>query len=58
MVGEACVPSNSYYPQMHDYNFYFGVNVCWSEHSDSPFVYGLMSLYYGLGTQLLKQTSH
>ena len=25
-------------------------NVCWSEHSDSSFVYGFMSLDYGLGT--------
>ena len=27
-----------------------GVHVCWSEHSDSSFVYGFMSLDYGLGT--------
>ena len=26
------------------------VHVCWSEHSDSSFVYGFMSLDYGLGT--------
>ena len=30
--------------------FYSGVRVCWSEHSDSSFVYGFMSLDYGLGT--------
>ena len=29
---------------------YSGVHVCWSEHSDSSFVYGFMSLDYGLGT--------
>ena len=33
-----------------DYTFYSGVHVCWSEHSDLPFVYGFMSLDYGLGT--------
>ena len=27
-----------------------GVHVCWSEHSDSSFVYGFISLDYGLGT--------
>ena len=30
--------------------FFSGVHVCWSEHSDSSFVYGFMSLDYGLGT--------
>ena len=33
-----------------DYTLYSGVHVCWSEHSDLPFVYGFMSLDYGLGT--------
>ena len=49
MVGEACLPSNAYYPRTPDYTLYSGVHVCWSEHSDS-FVYGFMSLDYGLGT--------
>ena len=50
MVGEACLPSNAYYPRTPDYTLYSGVNVCWSEYSDSTFVYGFMSLDYGLGT--------
>ena len=50
MVGEACLPSNAYYPRTHDYTLYSGIHVCWSEHSDSSFVYGFMSLDYGLGT--------
>ena len=50
MVSEACLPSNAYYPRTPDYTIYSGVHVCWSEHSDSPFVYGFMSLDYGLGT--------
>ena len=50
MVGEACLPSNSYYPRTPDYTLYSGVHVCWSEHSDSSFVYKFMSLDYGLGT--------
>ena len=50
MVGEACLPSNAYYPRMPDYTLYSGVHVCWSEHSDSSFVYGFMRLDYGLGT--------
>ena len=50
MVGEACLPSNAYYPRTPDYTLYYGVLVCWSEHSDSSFVYGFMSLDYGLGT--------
>ena len=33
MVGEACLPSNAYYPRIPDYTFYFGVNVIWSERS-------------------------
>ena len=38
-VGEACLPSNAYYPRTPDYTRYSGVHVCWSEHSDSSFVY-------------------
>ena len=51
MVGEACLPSNAYYSQTPDYIYtlYSGVHVCWSEHSDSSFVYKFMSLDYGLG---------
>ena len=30
--------------------FVSGVHVCWSEHSDSSFVYGFMILDYGFGT--------
>ena len=50
MVGGACLPSNAYYPRTPNYSRYSGVHVCWSEHSDSSFVYGFMSLDYGLGT--------
>ena len=50
MVGEACLPSNAYYPPTPDYTLYSGVHVCWSEHSDLSFIYGFMSLDYGLGT--------
>ena len=50
MVGEAGLPSNAYYPRTPYYTLYSGVHVCWSEHSDSSFVYGFMSLDYGLGT--------
>ena len=50
MVGEACLPSNAYYPRTPDYTLYSRVHVCWSEHSDSSFVYTFMSLDYGLGT--------
>ena len=50
MVGEASLPSNAYYPRTPDYTLYSGVHVCWSEHSDSSFVYGFMSLDYRLGT--------
>ena len=50
MVGEACLPSNAYCPRTPDYTLYSGVHVCWSEYSDSSFVYGFMSLDYGLGT--------
>ena len=50
MVGEACLPSNAYYPRTPDYTLYSGVHVCWSEHSDSSFLFGFMSLDYGFGT--------
>ena len=50
MVGEACLPSNAYYPRTPNYTLCSGVHVCWSEHSDSSFVYGFMSLDYGFGT--------
>ena len=49
-VGKPCLPSNAYYPRTPDYTLYSGVHVCWSEHSDSSFVYGFMSLDYGLNT--------
>ena len=52
MVVEACLPSNAYYLQMPDYTPYSGIHVCWSEHSDSSFIYGFMSLDYGLGTMM------
>ena len=50
MVGEACLLSNAYSPRTPDYTLYSGVHVCWSEHSNLSFVYGFMSLDYGLGT--------
>ena len=50
MVDEACLASNAYYPRTPDYTLYSGINVCWPEHSDSSFVYGFMSLDYGLKT--------
>ena len=50
MVGEACLPSNAYYPRTPDYTLCSGIHVCWSEHSDSSFVYGFMILNYGFGT--------
>ena len=50
MVGEACLPSNAYYPRTPDYTLCSGVHVCWSEHSDSYFLYGFMILDYGFGT--------
>ena len=58
MVGEACLPSNAYYPQTPDYTLYSGVHVCWSEHSDSSFVYGFMSLDYGLNTMTATTYTH
>ena len=33
MVGEACLPSNAYYPRTNDYTLYSGVHVFWFEHS-------------------------
>ena len=50
IMGEACLPSNAYYPRTRDYTLYSGVHLCWSERSDSSFVYGFISLDYGLGT--------
>ena len=50
MVDEACLPSNAYCPRTPDYTLCSGVHVCWSEHSDSSFVYGFMILDYGFGT--------
>ena len=50
MVGESCLPSSTYYLRTPDYTLYSGVHVCWSEHSGLSFVYGFMSLDYGLGT--------
>ena len=50
LLGEAYLSSNAYYPRTPDYILYSGVHVCCSEHSDSSFVYELMSLDYGLGT--------
>ena len=47
IVGEACLPSNAYCPRTPDYTLYSGIHVCWSEHSDSSFVYGVVSLDYG-----------
>ena len=58
MVGETCLPSNAYYPRTPDYTLYSGVHVCWSEHSDSSFVYGFMSLDYGLGTMTTTTLLH
>ena len=52
MLGEACLPSNAYYPRTPDYTLYSGVHVCWSEPSDLSFVYGFMSLDYGFGTMI------
>ena len=56
MVGEACLPSNAYYPRTPDYTLCSGVHVCWSEHSDSSFVYGFMILDYGFGTMTATTT--
>ena len=53
MVGEACLPSNAYYPRKPDYTLYSGVHVSWSEHSDLSFVYGFMCLDYGLYTTVV-----
>ena len=56
MVGEAYLPSNAYFPRTPDYTLFSGVHVCWSEHSDLSFVYGFMSLDYGMGT--MTTTTH
>ena len=58
MVGEACLPSNAYYPRTPDYTLYSGVHVCSSEHSDSSFVFGFMSLDYGLSTMTATTFGH
>ena len=58
MVGEVCLPSNAYYTLTPDYTLYSGAHVCWSEHSDLSFVYGFMSLDYGLGTMTATTFSH
>ena len=58
MLGEACLPSNAYYPRTPDYTLYSGVHVCWSEHSDSSFIYGFMSLVNGLGTMTATTFRH
>ena len=58
MVGEACLPSNAYYPRTPDYTLCSGVHVGWSEHSDSSFVYGFMSLDYGFGTMTATTPRH
>ena len=50
MVGEVCLPNNAFYPRTPNCTLYSGVHVCWSEHSNFSFVYGFMSLDYGLGT--------
>ena len=49
MVGKACLPSNAYYLRTPDYTLYSGVHACWSEHSDSSFIYRFMRLigYHG-----------
>ena len=46
MMGEACLPIHAYYPRTPDYTLYSGVHDCWSEHSDSSFVYGFMNFYH------------
>ena len=49
-VGKACLPSNANCPRTPDCTLCSVVQVFWSEHSDLSFVYGIMSLDYGLGT--------
>ena len=51
------LPESVCIPSLHDpryrtpdYTLCSGVHVCWSEHSDSSFVYGFMILNYGFGT--------
>ena len=50
MVGKAFLPSNAYYPRSLDYTFILGSMYVGLNNSDSSFVYGFMSLDYGLGT--------
>ena len=49
MVGEACLPSNAYYPRTPDYTVYSGVHVCWSGHSDSSFFLRIYEIDLWLG---------
>ena len=50
MVGEACYPSNAYYPRTPDYTPSSGVYVCEFDHSDLSFGNDFMTSDYGLGT--------
>ena len=50
MVGEACLPSNAYYPRTPDYSLYSGVHSVGLNILILSFVYGFMRLDYGLGT--------
>ena len=50
MVGEACLPSNAYYPRTPDFTLYSGVHSVGLNILILSFVYGFMSLNYGLGT--------
>ena len=45
MVGEAGLPSNVFHQRTTDYTLYSGVHICWSELSDSSFVYGFGLCY-------------
>ena len=50
VVGGACLPGGACCPRTPGCTLCSGVRVCWSEHSDSSFVYGFMILDYGFGT--------
>ena len=50
MMGKASLLSNAYYLRTPDYTLYSVVHLCWSKHSGSSFVYGFISLDYGLNT--------